>query len=71
MEMNNELIIQRIKKLYEKYGVDKKFIDSLDEDDNKKIKGMKGILAELELNKMKDYSPEDLSFIREIYSKFC
>lgn len=69
MEMSNELIIQLIKKLYKKYGVDAKFIDLLDDD--KKIKGMKGILAELELNKVRDYSPEDLLFIREIYSMFC
>ena len=32
---------------------------------------MKGILAELDLNKLRDYSPEDLLFIREIYSMFC
>lgn len=69
MEMSNDLIIQRIKKLYKKYGVDAKFIDLLDDD--RKIKGMKGILAELELNKVRDYSPEDLLFIREIYSIFC
>ena len=69
MEMSNDLIIQQIKKLYKKYGVDAKFIDLLDDD--RKIKGMKGILAELELNKMRDYSPEDLLFIREIYSIFC
>lgn len=67
--MSNDLIIQRIKKLYKKYGVDAKFIDLLDDD--RKIKGMKGILAELELNKVRDYSPEDLLFIRDIYSIFC
>ena len=69
MEMSNDLIIQQIKKLYKKYGVDARFIDLLDDD--RKIKGMKGILAELDLNRMRDYSPEDLLFIREIYSVFC
>lgn len=67
--MSNDLIIQQIKKLYKKYGVDARFIDLLDDD--RKIKGMKGILAELDLNRMRDYSPEDLLFIREIYSVFC
>ena len=69
MEMSDELIIQQIKKLYKEHGVDTKFIDLLDDD--RKIKGMKGILAELELNKIKDYSPEDILFIREIYSMYC
>ena len=32
MEMSNELIIQLIKKLYKKYGVDAKFIDLLEDD---------------------------------------
>lgn len=32
---------------------------------------MKGILAELDLKKTKDYSPEDLVFIKQIYSMFC
>ena len=69
MEKSNELIIHRIKKLYKKYGVDAKYIDLLDDD--RKIKGMKGILAELDLNRTRDYSLEDLLFIREIYSMFC
>ena len=55
--------------MYKKYGVDTKFIESLDEE--QKIKGMKGVLAELDLNKKEDYSLEDLSFIKQIYSLFC
>lgn len=55
--------------MYEKYGVDTKLINSLD--DEQKIKGMKGILAELDLNKKTAYSSEDLLFIRCIFSIFC
>ena len=69
MEIDNELIIQRVEELYKKYGVDTKFIDSLDNE--RIIRGMKGVLAELELNKKKDYSSDDLKFIRKIYSLFC
>jgi len=45
------------------------FLDALD--DERKIKGMKGILAELDLKKKHDYTPEDSKFIRKIYSMFC
>ena len=67
--MDNNFIIQRIRKMYVEYGVDTAFLDTLD--DERKIKGMKGVLAELDLNKKKDYSSKDLEFIKEIYSMFC
>lgn len=67
--MDNNFIIQRIRKMYVEYGVDIAFLDALD--DERKIKGMKGVLAELDLNKKKDYISEDLKFIQEIYSMFC
>lgn len=69
METNNSIIIQRIEELYKKYEVDTNFIDSLD--DRQKIKGMKGVLAELDLNKKRNYTQDDLLFIREVYSMFC
>jgi len=55
--------------MYVEYGVNTMFLDKLD--DIQKIKGMKGILAELDLNRTKNYSPEDLIFIQQIYSMFC
>lgn len=55
--------------MYKKYGVDTRFLELLDEE--QKIKGMKGILAELDLNKNEEYSLNDLYFINRIYSLFC
>lgn len=69
LEINNKIIIQRIEEMYKKYGVDTEFLELLDEE--QKIKGMKGLLAELDLNKKEDYSLDDLSFIKKIYSIFC
>ena len=69
MEINNEIIIQRIEEIYRKYGVSTKFIESLNSE--QKIKGMKGILAELDIKKEKEYSAKDLLFIRKVYAMFC
>lgn len=49
--------------------MDTEFLDALD--DERKIKGMKGVLAELQIKKKKDYTADDLQFIREIYARFC
>lgn len=62
-------IISKIYELYDKYGVDKKFLEALD--DEKKIKGMKGVLAELDLNKIQEYDKQDLQLIQKIYSIYC
>lgn len=67
--METDKIIEKVYKLYDKYGVDKGFLDALS--DEKKIKGMKGILAELDLKKKADYEVEDLQFIQKIYAMFC
>ena len=69
MELNNSIIIQRIEEMYRKYGVDLEFLEALDE--KQKIKGMKGVLAELELKKNGGYTSDDLLFIQEVYSMFC
>lgn len=66
---NERAILERIRNMYVEYGVNTMFLDKLD--DIQKIKGMKGILAELDLNRTKNYSPEDLIFIQQIYSMFC
>lgn len=69
MEIKNSIIVQRVEAMYKKYGVDLKFLEMLD--DEQKIKGMKGVLAELDLKKKSDYTSDDLLFIKEIYSMFC
>lgn len=69
MEIDNKIIIQRVEEMYRKYGVDTERLELLD--DERKIKGMKGVLAELDLKRKMDYSPEDLLLIRQIYSTLC
>ena len=69
MELNNSIIIQRIEEMYRKYGVDLEFLEALDE--KQKLKGMKGVLVELELKKNGDYTSDDSLFIKEVYSMFC
>ena len=69
MEIENSIIVQRVEEMYKNYGVDLKFIEALD--DEQKIKGMKGVLAELDLKKKGDYTADDLLFIKKIYSMFC
>lgn len=69
MEINDKAIIQRLEEMYQKYGVDTQFLNTLDE--NRKIKGMKGILAELEIKKKGEYTPDDLLFIQQIYAMYC
>lgn len=69
MEIKDRIIMQRVEEMYRKYGVDLTFLERLD--DEQKIKGMKGILAELDLKKNDDYTSDDLLFIRKIYSMLC
>lgn len=49
MGIDAKAVIQRIEEMYRNYEVDLAFLDTMDE--NQKIKGMKGILAELDLKK--------------------
>lgn len=69
MKIDNKIVIQRIEEMYRNYGVDLAFLEVMDEE--QKIKGMKGILAELDLKKKRSYTSDDLSFIKQIYSLFC
>lgn len=69
MSAEESAIIQRVEEMYRKYGVDLKFLEILE--DEQKIKGMKGVLAELDLKKSRDYTSDDLLFIKNIYSMFC
>ena len=36
-----------------------------------KLRGMKGILANLDLNKQKSYTKEDAELIKDIYFMYC
>lgn len=67
--MSSKNITLYIKKMYEKYGVDLACI--IDLTDDQIIKGMKGVLARLDLNKKREYEQEDLFMIKKIYSIFC
>ena len=67
--MNSKDVVSYIEKAYKKYGVDSRFIDKLTDD--QMLKGMKGVLAELDLKKKKEYEQEDLFIIKKIYSMFC
>ena len=61
--------VKKIYYLYSKYCVDYSMLEQLD--DEKILKGAKGILANLDLNKNRDYEQEDLNIIKEIFSLYC
>lgn len=67
--MNEEKIIKSIDMLYEKYNVDKSFYSGMS--DQEKIRGMKGILAELDLKKKIPYTDLDIEIIKDIFSVCC
>jgi hypothetical protein len=58
-----------VEEMYRYYEVDLAFLETLD--DEQKMKGLKGVLAELDLKKKVSYTPDDLSFIKQIYSLLC
>ncbi|MCQ2504503.1 MAG: hypothetical protein MJ103_04660 [Saccharofermentans sp.] len=66
---DTEEILSGIDYLYGKYGVSKDFYLSLS--DEARIKGMKGILADLDRNKTRNYSAEDVELIKDIYFVCC
>ena len=67
--MNEEKIIKSIDMLYEKYNVDKSFYSVMS--NQEKIRGMKGILAELDLKKKFPYTDSDIEIIKDIFSMCC
>ena len=69
MEIDSKAIIQRVEEMYRYYEVDLAFLETLD--DEQKMKGLKGVLAELDLKKKVSYAPDDMSFIKQIYSLLC
>lgn len=67
--MNEDRIIKTIDELYEKYGVERIFYSGMETEQI--IRGMKGILANLDLNKQKSYTREDAELIKDIYGLCC
>ena len=55
--------------LYKKYKVDDSFYNDMSE--HEFIKGIKGILAELDLKKIKQYDKNDIDIIKDIYLIWC
>lgn len=67
--MNEDRIIKTIDELYEKYGVERIFYSDMEKEQI--IRGMKGILANLDRNKQKSYTREDAELIKDIYGLCC
>lgn len=67
--MSEDKIIRTIDELYEKYGVERIFYADMETEQI--IRGMKGILANLDLNKQKSYTEEDVELIKDLYGLCC
>lgn len=67
--MNIQNTIEIIDMLYDKYGVDKKFYSEMSDDEI--ARGIKGILAELDMKKKNPYSSSDIEMIKDIFALFC
>lgn len=67
--MNEESVIQDIIDLYNRYEVNIEYFSEWGKEDT--IKGMKGILANLDQKRRKEYVYTDLVLIKKIYSKYC
>ena len=67
--MDIENVIRNIDMLYEKYEVDKSFYNKMSRQEI--IKGIKGILAELDLKKKMQYTASDIELIKDIFSLYC
>ena len=67
--MSLDKIIRTIDEFYEKYGVEKIFYADMETEQI--IRGMKGILANLDLNKQKSYTKGDAELIKDIYGLCC
>ena len=67
--MTDKELLSAIDYLYNKYGVKDDFYINLS--DNQKPEFVKGILAELDRNKNKDYAADDTELIKDIYFFYC
>ena len=67
--MSKEETREIINFLYEKYGISKSFYEGFSCDEI--ISGMKGILANLDENKTRDYEKKDIEIIKDIFGMWC
>ena len=69
MRTTDSWVMKMIDILYEKYQVDSSFYCEMS--NLEKIRGMKGILAELDQKKKFPYTDSDLEVIKDIFSLCC
>lgn len=69
MRTTDSWVMKMIDILYEKYQVDSSFYCEMS--NQEKIRGMKGILAELDQKKKFPYTDSDLEVIKDIFSLCC
>lgn len=69
MRTTDSWVMKMIDILYEKYQVDSSFYCEMS--NLEKIRGMKGILAELDQKKKVPYTDSDLEVIKDIFSLCC
>ncbi len=69
MRTTDAWVMKMIDILYEKYQVDSSFYCEMS--NQEKIRGMKGILAELDKKKKFPYTDSDLEVIKDIFSLCC
>ena len=69
MRTTDSWVMKMIDILYEKYQVDSSFYCEMS--NLEKIRGMKGILAELDKKKKLPYTDSDLEVIKDIFSLCC
>ena len=69
MRTTDAWVMKMIDILYEKYQVDSSFYCEMS--NLEKIRGMKGILAELDQKKKFPYTDSDLEVIKDIFSLCC
>ncbi len=69
MRTTDSWVMKMIDILYEKYQVDSSFYCEMS--NLEKIRGMKGILAELDKKKKFPYTDSDLEVIKDIFSLCC
>lgn len=67
--MDKQKLISELNRLFDKYVNDTEILKSIEED--KVQYQVKGILAELDKRKKKDFEEEDIETIKDIYFYYC
>ncbi len=66
--MDKTRVVEEMHRLYAKYNVSTEMLENLSED---RIRGIKGLLAELDFKKCCDYTDNDKEIIKEIFFYYC